>query len=96
MLHTVLPQLTSSVCKLDGSSDFNSRLCQYLPTIQEQVVLAMGSIMLGNCCLAVLALAATCAGSWHFWELAYVEKKASKHKRRRKHRRNAIPWDKIK
>jgi len=36
------------------------------------------------------------AGSWHFWELSFVEKKAAKHKRRRRHRKRSIPWEKIK
>lgn len=56
----------------------------------------MRRIMSGNTVLSVLALAATCVGTWHFWELSYVEKKASKYKRRRRQRKNQIPWDKIK
>jgi hypothetical protein len=60
--------------------------------VQEQITLAIASILKANAGIAVLALAATIAGSWHLWELMFVEKKASKHKRRRRHRKNAIPW----
>ncbi|WIA10169.1 hypothetical protein OEZ85_010373 [Tetradesmus obliquus] len=89
-------EFSASVCKPTGNSDAISRLCHYLPMVQEQITLAMASIMKANAGLAALALAATIAGSWHQWELSFVERKASKHKRRRRHRKNSIPWDKIK
>lgn len=91
-------QFGSALCNSHGphTSDATSRLCHYLPMVQEQIKLAVSTIFWSNACLAALTLAASCAGSWHMWELAYVEKKAAKHKRRRKHRKNAIPWDKIK
>lgn len=98
-MHPLLPlQFQSMLCNAPGPqpSDTSSRLCHYLPVVQEQIGLAVATIMWCNVYLAVLSLAASCAGSWHFWELAYVEKKAAKHKRRRKHRKNSIPWDKIK
>lgn len=63
--------------------------------VQEQIDLAISNLMTWNALLAVLCLSVACAGSWHFWELAYVEKKAAKHKRRRRQRKNSIPWDKI-
>lgn len=85
-------QFSASVCKPTGNSDAISRLCHYLPMVQEQITLAMASIMKANAGLAALALAATIAGSWHQWELSFVERKASKHKRRRRHRKNSIPW----
>lgn len=90
-------QLSSNLCKAHGPrpSDSSSRLCHYLPVVQEQIELVISNLMTWNGCLAVLSLIAACAGSWHFWELAYVEKKAAKHKRRRKQRKNSVPWDKI-
>jgi hypothetical protein len=33
---------------------------------------------------------------WYLHELAYIEKKAIKHKRRHKRRKSSIPWDKLK
>jgi hypothetical protein len=64
--------------------------------VQEQISLAIGTLMFWNALLAMLTLAVACADSWHFWELGYVEKKAIKHKRRRKQRKRSVPWDKIK
>jgi hypothetical protein len=63
--------------------------------VQEQIELVISNLMTWNGCLSGLSLVVACAGSWHFWELAYVEKKAAKHKRRRKQRKNSVPWDKI-
>lgn len=92
------PNLSSTLCKGTGPrvSDSSSRLCHYLPVVQEQISLAIGTLMFWNALLAMLTLAVACAGSWHFWELGYVEKKAIKHKRRRKQRKRSVPWDKIK
>jgi hypothetical protein len=64
--------------------------------VQEQVDLIIGTLCTTSAALALLCLGVASAGTWHFWELAYVEKKAAKHRRRRKQRKNAIPWDKIK
>jgi hypothetical protein len=91
-------QFSANLCQAHGpgTSESNSRLCHYLPIVQEQIDLAIGTIMTWNAVLAILALGVSCAGSWHLWEVAYVEKKATKHKRRRKQRKNSIPWDKIK
>lgn len=83
-------QFSTSVCKPAGNN--TNRLCRYLPMIQEQVGLGMRNIMAGNSLIALLGLACVITGSWHMWELAYVEKKATKHKRRRRHRKHAIPW----
>lgn len=93
-----LLQLSTTLCKGTGPrvSDSSSRLCHYLPVVQEQISLAIGILMFWNALLAVVTLAVACAGSWHFWELGYVEKKATKHKRRRKQRKRSVPWDKIK
>lgn len=64
--------------------------------VQEQIDLVISTLCTTNALMAALCLGTACAGTWHFWELTYVEKKATKHKRRRKQRKNAIPWDKIK
>lgn len=91
-------QFSSTLCKTNSPypTDSSSKLCHYLPVVQEQIDLAINTLLWCNSYICVLALATACAGSWQFWELAYVEKKAAKHKRRRKQRKNAIPWDKIK
>jgi hypothetical protein len=91
-------QFETTLCSGHGphASDSTSRLCHYLPVVREQINLVISTILVWDACLALLTLGVACAGSWHFWELAYVEKKAAKHKRRRKHRKNSIPWDKIK
>ncbi|KAF6265355.1 hypothetical protein COO60DRAFT_1633780 [Scenedesmus sp. NREL 46B-D3] len=84
---------------LAGGCSLLAMLCWVYPSridSEEQITLTIASIMKANAGIAVLALAATVAGSWHMWELTFVEKKASKHKRRRRQRKNSIPWDKIK
>lgn len=97
-MHACPLQFSSNLCQAHGprTSDSSSRLCHYLPIVQEQIDLAVSTILTWNALLAILALGVSCAGSWHLWEVAYVEKKATKHKRRRKQRKNSIPWDKIK
>ena len=91
-------QFSNTLCNSNGPypTDTSSKLCHYLPVVQEQIDLVINTLLWCNGCISALALGAACAGSWHFWELAYVEKKAAKHKRRRKQRKNSIPWDKIK
>lgn len=53
-------------------------------------------IFSGSLALGVTALLLTGFGVWYLFELAYMEKKASRHKRRHRRNKGKIPWHKIK
>lgn len=75
-------QIKDSACQRYKGSEQVSRMCELIPSIDlqlrtscEQVVQSMGLV-------ALLSLALMMMGTWYQWELAHVEKKAIKHKRR--------------
>ncbi len=84
-LKTVLPPLpphTHTICRP--------------PLIVMQVSVTIADVGIALRWLTAAMLAASLAGVWHIWELTHVERKADKHRRRRRQRRNCIPWEKIK
>jgi hypothetical protein len=88
-------QIKTSMCGRKVAEDA-SKLCRYLPLVEEQIIHAMWSIFIGNVALALSGFACAGAAVWYQWELGYVKIKALKHKRRHKRRKAGIPWDKIK
>ncbi|KAI8471726.1 MAG: hypothetical protein J3K34DRAFT_226379 [Monoraphidium minutum] len=89
--------LKESACTpRQGSDPSGSKLCQYLPAIEDEVRNHVAAIMTGCAAQAVACVAALALSSWYLWELGFVEKKAAKIKRRNRHRKNRIPWEKIK
>jgi hypothetical protein len=89
-------QLRRDACGAASTNSRDSKLCRFLPLIEEQVQGAMRWILAGAAGLAASAFGMSCCAVWYQWELAHVEKKAMKHKRRRKQRTKGIPWDRIK
>ncbi|KIZ02651.1 hypothetical protein MNEG_5310 [Monoraphidium neglectum] len=82
-------KLKSSACTPRvGAEAAGSRLCQYLPAIEDEVKSHVATLLRG--CIAEAVACALCLAlsSWYLWELSFVEKKALKLKRRRRHRKN--------
>ncbi|GBF97562.1 hypothetical protein Rsub_10163 [Raphidocelis subcapitata] len=92
--------LKTSACGRTGAAGplpvAASKLCGYLPAIESEVKAHVAAILLGCCLEAVATVATLAAASWYALELCFVEKRATKLKRRRRHRKHGIPWDKIK
>jgi len=89
-------RLKESACARYSSMDTGSRLCQMLPTIERELDEVMAATLWGSGVMALCCLTTLGIGVWYIFELAYVEKKAMKHKRRHKRRKHTIPWHKIK
>ncbi len=92
----LLPQLQDVACVRYGKSDQGSRLCKMLPGIERELAENMATLRWAGGLAATCALACLCCSVWYLHELSYIEKKAIKHKRRHKRRKQSIPWDKIK
>jgi len=65
-----------------------SRLCQYLPAIEDELKAHVAVILRSTAGEAALCAVLLALSSWYGWELGYVEKRAIKQRRRRRHRKN--------
>ncbi|GLC47117.1 hypothetical protein PLESTB_000871300 [Pleodorina starrii] len=93
---SVDPKLRDVACVKYSKSDQGSRLCKMLPAIESELAEQMSNLAWAGGLAATCALAVLSTSLWYLHELAYIEKKAIKHKRRHKRRKHSIPWDKIK
>ena len=76
--------------------DIGNRICNSMPRIGREISVAFPPLLWSLAAVGASALTLTAFGIWYVFELAYVEKKASKHKRRHRRRKHTIPWHKIK
>ncbi|KAG2427327.1 hypothetical protein HXX76_012522 [Chlamydomonas incerta] len=89
-------KLRDVACVKYSNTDQGSRLCKMIPGIERDLAEQMYSLMWAAGLAAITAMAALISSIWYLYELAYIEKKAIKHKRRHKRRKHSIPWEKIK
>ena len=82
------PQLKVSAACTGKPAGAAPRLCQYLPAIEDEVVAHLAAVLRGCCLSAAAAVAVLALSSWYGWELCHVERRVTKYKRRRRHRKN--------
>ncbi|EFJ43390.1 hypothetical protein VOLCADRAFT_96405 [Volvox carteri f. nagariensis] len=90
------PKLRDVACVKYSKSDQGSRLCKMLPAIERNLADQMYNLAWAGGLAATSSLTCLTISIWYLHELAYIEKKAIKHKRRHKRRKHSIPWEKIK
>jgi hypothetical protein len=68
------------------------RLCRYLPAVEAEVARHAAAIL--TCCAAeaVAAALALALSGWHAWEVAFVEKRAAKYRRRNRRRKGGCVY----
>lgn len=89
-------QLFKAACMRSEKTEIGSRLCALMPTIRRDISEALPPFMSSVVAVAGCSFALVVLGIWYMFEMAHVEKKSTKQKRRDKRTKHTIPWDKIK
>lgn len=73
-----------------------SRMCKMLPDIAKSVSETMPVLLNSTVVVTALSLCLIVLSIWYTYELTYIEKKGTKHKKRAQRTHHSIPWSKIK
>mmetsp|Transcript_30302 Transcript_30302/g.55363 ORF Transcript_30302/g.55363 Transcript_30302/m.55363 type:complete len:305 (+) Transcript_30302:337-1251(+) len=74
----------------------NKRHCKNLTEVDNELIEFVAHILVSACVAAISALLVVVGGFWYRFEIYYLEKRATAHRRRHRRRKHRIPWEKIK
>jgi hypothetical protein len=95
-LPSIMAQLQDAACHKFDNREIGNKLCNAMPKAANVVAKALPSLLWSGASLGASTIILGALGIWYVFELAYIEKKAAKHKRRHRRRKHSIPWHKIK
>ncbi|GAX73758.1 hypothetical protein CEUSTIGMA_g1209.t1 [Chlamydomonas eustigma] len=89
-------KLQDAACHKFDNREIGNKLCNAMPKAAKEVATALPALLWSSVSVGASTIILGALGIWYTFELAYIEKKAAKHKRRHRRRKLSIPWHKIK